>query len=267
MTDAEKAAAAAANPQPNPVSDAQRRIDQLFAQKKTAEENNAVLQSEKDELQTQMLQLQDKVSQLETGLPAGPDPAPGLNSSGDMDIGAILDQKFKQFEQKTLEREQADKARAALSSSQQQSFLAVQRQFPETMPAADGSISQEGKDLLLAAETIYRGDPALQAHPNGPLLATSAAKGVIAGTPAQADPATRAAASSGAASGGAPIAGGKTQEIKEAEELVERRKEEMQSGRVDPGIAWSKYHDAKIALGLLATPDKVGAKPILGPQQ
>jgi hypothetical protein len=212
----------------------QVRIDQLYGQKKEAEEVSASLKTENEGLRTQITELNERVGVLET--PATPAPNPVI-PTGQQEVVGIDEAKIAEIVSNTVgkmmtERDNKVQTQQHLRQQHTQSWGAAVRQMP--------SLKDVKSELYQTAQALFERDPELQRSPNGPMKAAIMARGIVGND--NVDPNLLNAAAQGG--GGANNLSGSTADAKLAD--VDKRlaaaKDALNTG-VGVSNAWGIYKD------------------------
>ena len=246
-----------ADDQQNP---AERRINQLFARAKTAEERVQSLESSQQEFQAKLLELQQENTMLRGGAQgqpapdqlssAGPAMDPNLAGatpfSGSTDVVATLRKEIRDAIGTVRDELKVEKAVTQLKEGQRKSLGIAQREFPE--------LQDPNSKLYQLTDQILTSDRELQLHAHGPYKAALMARGILGDNSPDVTEQQRAAASV-PHSTGAVSPGGKQAEVAELEEKLKTLTADMRASKGDPAALWREFHQAKIRLGQLAGKD------------
>jgi len=230
-------------PEPNKI---QQRINQLYGQKKEAEEASALLQAENNALRSQNLDLQE---QINTGLggqlplPPKVDQVPAPKEPG---IPAVDIQKIVQ-----------DAVGNALGARDQaqNNALALKQQHVTSWGKAIGSIPElkdTNTDLYKTAQNIWDRDQNLRSDPEGPFKAAIMARGII-GTDAVSQGALNAAQQAGGVSAGNLNVQGPKAALEDAQKRLDEARGELSAGGLT--AKWyPKYQQARMDIANLTKP-------------
>lgn len=154
----------------------EERINQLYGQKKAAEEYSAELQNENEKLRSQMLDLQSQMNELKEGNNQTPNTTAGDNLPNDGNAGNLDADGIRKVVEDTVgnvltkreqQVQQAQQLRQALTQSWQKAV--------STYPV----LSDENSEMYKAAQQIWENDSKLKEDPNGPFKAAVMARGFI----------------------------------------------------------------------------------------
>ena len=212
-------------PQPEPKPNkAQERINQLFGQKKEAEERVGTLEAQNEQLRAQLLGLQEQVALLREQPPAPPADPYSHTAVPKSSSGQDLTGQIKAAVQEvvgpifTQQKEQQEAQR--LFQQQTQSWQTAAADAPE--------LNDQSSPLYQAAQQIWEGDPSLRSNPNGPYLAAMVAKGMLGSAPVPSQ-AQKAAAATPGIGGNASVQAG-DDELTKLESEYAAKMEELRAG-------------------------------------
>lgn len=179
-------------PQETPKqSPAEKRINELYGKYKQAQEQTAQYEAQNAELRTQLAALTEEVTSLKTARPLSPiqDPfaAPAVPQSSGALTKEDLDRAVQQAVGPFIAERKHEAQLAQLQTAQRNSYFAATREFPE--------LADPNSELARTAGTILKLDTQLQLHPDGPYLATLAARGAMSSAAAPVPEAVKIAAS------------------------------------------------------------------------
>ncbi|RLC82782.1 MAG: hypothetical protein DRJ03_18490 [Chloroflexi bacterium] len=227
-------------PQENKV---EKRINQLYGEKKEAQELAETLRSENTELRSQFLGLQEKVAGLEAAQPAPqqtqePQAGTQISLSGG-DVGNIRDIVQEAVGQALTQRD----AQAQNVNQLKQSHVNSWAKAIKEMPA----LKDQNTDIYKAANEIFLRDTELQKSYEGPFKAALMAKGIVGGDGATAEQLNAATQGSATQSIGS-INAGKDLETAKAE--FDEAKTELSNGA--PYQIWyPRYTKARVKYNTL----------------
>jgi hypothetical protein len=212
-----------------PQNAVEKRINALFAQKRAAEERAELADARSDELQAELLQLREKVGLLEQATSqSGHYNQPATTPQPGQDVVQVIDEKFKQLEERWSRAAQQQQAQQQLHSAQMQSFDRAKLEFPE--------LSDVNSDFHQTANRLFSSNPALRASPDGPAQAALMAAGLLAGPGSGGTPSgeRKAAAAGGPATGPAGSTPAANQ-VQELEKQLAQVIDDQRNQRGDPG--------------------------------
>lgn len=243
-------------PQQQQQNPAERRINQLFARAKTAEERVQALEVQQQELQTKLLEATQENAVLKTGASTGEyGNGSGLavmnsQSSGN-ELLTTIRSEIKDALGEVRKELQEERMLNQLKTSQRAAFSMAMREFPE--------LQDPNSQLFKFTDQILTNDPDLRTNPQGPYKAALMARGVLGGGMPGATNQQKAAAT--VPDGAGTIAqGSKQEQIQKLETLITDLQQKLQTGQGQPDKLWQAYRNAKIAHGIL-TGKNVGKLP------
>lgn len=230
--------------QPEP-SRAEKRIAQLYGQKKEAEEKAALLETQTEELRTQLVNVQEQLKSLSER-----QQTPQLDvfgnhkvehKSGD-DLKALVAAAVKETVGPAIQELERAHLTQQLHAAQNQSFQQAALEFPD--------LGDAESDLFRTAQKIVKADPSLVRDPQGPYKAALFAAGVLAssGGPGQDRKAAAAAPAGGVPTGPANEPSELTKLEKELDEV-----NAQMSKSTDPVQAWRRRIDIQNRIAAVRT--------------
>lgn len=217
----------------------EKRINQLYGEKKEAQELAETLRNENTELRSQFLGLQEKVAGLEAVSPASqqtqePQAGKEFSPSGN-DVGNIRDIVQEAVGQALTQRD----TQAQNVNKLRQAHVNSWGKALEEMPA----LKDKNTDIYKAANEIFLRDPEMQRSLEGPFKAALMAKGIVGGDGASTEQ-LNAATQQGSTS---QVMGtiSKEKQLAEAKAEFDLAKDKLASGA--PHQIWyRKYSDARV---------------------
>jgi hypothetical protein len=211
----------------------ERRIAQLVAQRKEAEERAESLTANTTALQEQVLRLSEELTQIRSA-PAAPKPEPLAGSVSGVDVAKVMDDRLAAWEKKLTDRETVQRNAVNLQRAQANSAMQAKAEFPE--------VADQNSQLFGVADRLFRSMPELQHAANGPYQAIIMARGLLAGVGQEQtmDPRKTAASTGPMGAVGAPAmdkAGAK----KEIEALLAQRNEAIEALQLNKGDTTKNY--------------------------
>jgi chromosome segregation ATPase len=217
-------------PKPNKV---EARINQLYGEKREAEElvtalqeENGVLRSQIDELSNSVESLKATAPKLETGTPEGETSA-GLTPE-DKIMVAVQKAVGMVFQQ----REDANRRAADLKQKHKQSFATAMKQFPD--------LQNQESELYKTANSLWSRDAELRNSPSGPLKAVIMARGCL-DAPVSPSPAGVAGVGGNVGSATSTNVSG---DLAKVEAQIEEVKTKLNAGSYTAS-AWVQYQNLK----------------------
>jgi len=212
----------------------QKRIAQLYGEKKQAEEEALLYKQQLQELQAQLQATQEELAQLRlnSGVnPAVNSPLSGIGAGPVSDpdsVKKLVSEAVKEVVGPIVEEFNKNKQFQQLRLQQREAFNRAAMEFPE--------LADPTSDLFQATDEVLRRDPKLQVDPDGPFKAALIAQGILARAQAQdgpqATPEQKKAAAAGPPGAGVPQSGSRKQlaELEQQyDQLMERLRQTTDS--------------------------------------
>lgn len=218
----------------------QKRIDELWGQKKQAEEHASSLASEVESLRTQLAETQEKLNLLGVQR-AGSDPlfpsSPAVPSSSGEDLEKVVRKVLGETVGPMMQGWQQQQKLAQLRAAQAQSFNRAKSEFSD--------LGDPNSPLFQAADEIIRRDRALNFDPDGPRKAAIMARGLLADTGQEVRPEARlaAAAQPPTASPGPSTAPKPAQEVETLRTELDQLYGQMKKPGQDLPALWAKRNE------------------------
>jgi len=204
----------------------QRRISQLWGEKKQAQEEAALYKQQFQELQAQLQATQEELALLKSNAGSGlavPNVS-GFGSSPAADpsqVKQLVTEAVKETVGPLLDEFQKTKQVQELRVKQREAYMKAVTEFPE--------LADPSSDLFQATDEVLKRNPKLANDPEGPLTAALIAQGILAragselsgGPIQQATPQQKAAASVPPPSAGVNLPAGPKQQLQQLEQQYE----------------------------------------------
>jgi hypothetical protein len=220
-------------PQPEKDNPIERRIGQLVAQRKEAEERAASLNASTAELQAQVLRLSEELATFKATQSA-PAAQPLAGPVSGVDVAKVIDDRFAAWDKRATEREQAQQGVVALHRAQVQSAAQATAEFPE--------LADPNSALRAVADRVFGAMPELRRSPTGPYQAIVMARGLLADQQAPEQPNPRKITASTGPMGATGVpALDKSAVKKETEALLAKHKEATDALRMGEGDTTKNY--------------------------
>lgn len=160
-------------PQEDNKNKIQKRMNQLYGQKKEAEEMADTLKQENEQLRSQMQDFQEQLKLLKEQKPAAPDVGtPGNQNFGGVDPEQIQGMIRQTVGEAVSEQLKTQQQQQALGQAQRLSWNAAVKEFGE-------GFKDTNSELYQTAQNIWASDPILKQDPKGPYKAAVMARGLL----------------------------------------------------------------------------------------
>lgn len=242
-------------PKPAPKNDAQARINQLYGQKRQAEEASAQLRAENEGLRTQLLSTQEQIALLRSQMqpqmqPQQNQPVPTLYQQNPAVVPPVAGQGTPDVKQ-AVEEVVGPFIQQLTADREAQMLRAAQEQSWGTAISTNPALNDVNSELYKTAQEIWGRDSQLQRHPHGPMLAAALAKDLL-GQPApqsNVDPNLLNAAN--VAPGTGPTEGAQKKEIETLRAQYDAVVAEMRSNPGATDRLYPQYRELRHKIGLL----------------
>ncbi|MFA4972386.1 MAG: hypothetical protein WC683_07215 [bacterium] len=246
-------------PQERGPSPAEKRIAALYGQYKQEQEARAQTEAANAELQSQLSQLSQEVSllkaqRLQAATPSSDPfaPKPVVPASSGQDVEKVIQATVERVVGPIVQEFRQKEQRSALQQGQQASLLRAANEFPEIKDATS--------ELARLADQIWKSDPHLQQHPQGPYFAVLAARGAMGPvmSATQQEQLKVGAAQIPAGSGLPGVGNPHALEIAAFEKKIADLGDDLKFGRGDAAKNWAEKRDAILKLAQLKNDPNLG---------